>query len=114
VVDLARSLARRDDRQIARLRYVFEHTAPSDTVLDGWMGTGVFRPHPFYYFFMHGELRAMFSEAEKDAYVDGFESGRVRPSLIVLDPELVAMGPRFVRFVRSNYVSDDGLFYRRR
>jgi 4-amino-4-deoxy-L-arabinose transferase-like glycosyltransferase len=113
-VDLTRSFARRDDQQTARLRYVFEHTAPTDTVLDGWMGTAVFRPHPLYYFFMHGELRVMLTEGEKDAYVDALESGRVRPSLIALDQELVALGPRFMRFVRSNYVSDDGLFYRRR
>ena len=96
------------------MRYVFEHTAPADTVLDGWMGTAVFRPHPLYYFFMHGELRVMLTEGEKDAYVDALESGRGRPSLIALDQELVALGPRFVRFVQRNYVSDDGLFYRRR
>ena len=114
VVDLTSSFARRDDEQTARLRYVFEHTAPTDTVLDGWMGTAVFRPHPLYYFFMHGELRVMLTESEKDAYVDALESGRVRPSLIALDQELVALGPRLVRFVQSNYVSDDGLFYRPR
>ena len=114
VIDLTRSFARRDDEQTARLRYVFEHTAPTDTVLDGWMGTAVFRPHPLYYFFMHGELRVMLTEGEKDACVDALESGRVQPSLIALDQELVALGPRFVRFVRTNYVSDDGLFYRRR
>ena len=41
------------------------------------MGTAVFRPHPLYYFFMHGELRVMLTESEKDAYVDALESGRV-------------------------------------
>jgi len=56
----------------------------------------------------------MLTDAEKDEYVDAFESGRVRPSLIALDRELVALGPRFVRFVQDNYVTDDGLFYRRR
>ena len=56
----------------------------------------------------------MLTGGEKDAYVDALESGRARPSLIALDQELVALGPRFMRFVRPNYVSDDGLFYRRR
>ncbi len=56
-VELKRSFARRDDRQTARLRYVFEHTGPADAVLDGWLGTQVFRPHPLYYAFMHRELR---------------------------------------------------------
>jgi 4-amino-4-deoxy-L-arabinose transferase-like glycosyltransferase len=111
-VDLVASFSRRDERQIARLRYVFEHTAPTDTVLDGWMGTAVFRPHPGHYFFMHGELRVMLTESEKEAYVDALE--KAPPAFIALDDELVAIGPRFMRFVRGNYVSDDGLFYRLR
>jgi dolichyl-phosphate-mannose-protein mannosyltransferase len=111
-VELKRTFARRDERQMGRIRYVFEHTAPADSVLDGWLGTQLFRPHPLYYFFMHGELRAMLSEKDKDAYLGALESGRVRPALITLDDELLALGPRFVTFVRQNYVSDDGLFYR--
>jgi asparagine N-glycosylation enzyme membrane subunit Stt3 len=110
-VDLGRSLDRRDDQQIARLRYVFEHTGPADPVLDGWLGTDVFRPHPLYYFFMHSELLAMLSEREKDAYLDALESGRVRPSLIALDVELMALGPRFGHFVQTRYVTTDGVFY---
>jgi len=110
-VELARSLGRVDGRQLARLRYVFEHTGPADTVLDGWLGTGVFRPHPLYYFFMHGELRVMLTDQEKDTYLDALESGRVRPSLITVDQELLALGPRFLRFLNSNYVSSDGRFY---
>jgi len=58
VVELGRSFTEQDQRQTARLRYVFEHTRPTDTVLDGWLGTGAFRPHPLYYSFMHGELLA--------------------------------------------------------
>jgi len=111
VVDLGRSFSRRDERQTARLRTVFERTAPADTVLDGWLGTAVFRPHPLYYFFMHSELLAMLSDAEKDAYLDALESGRVRPSLITFDVELAGLGPRFLGFLRSHYVSDDGVFY---
>ena len=57
VVDLARALGRRNDLQMARLQFVFAHTGPSDPVLDGWLGTDVFRPHPLYYFFMHRELQ---------------------------------------------------------
>jgi len=111
VVDLARSFGKRDDLQMARLRYVFEHTGPEDPVLDGWLGTDVFRPHPLYYFFMHRELLAMLSDSDKEAYLGALESGRVRPSLVTLDDELEALGPRFLRFVRSNYASTDGLFY---
>jgi hypothetical protein len=111
VVDLARSFGKRDDLQMARLRYVFEHTGPADPVLDGWLGTDVFRPHPLYYFFMHREVLTMLSDSDKEAYLGALESGRVRPSLITLDDELEALGPRLLRFVQSRYVSTDGLFY---
>ena len=111
VVDLGRSFSRRDERQAARLRTVFERTAPADTVLDGWLGTAVFRPHPLYYFFMHSELLAMLSDAQKNAYLGALESGRVRPSLIVFDVELAGFGPRFMNFLKASYVSDDGVFY---
>jgi hypothetical protein len=111
LVDLGRSLVRRDDEQIARLRYVFEHTGPADPVLDGWLGTGVFRPHALYYFFMHSELLAMLSERDKDAYLGALESGRARPSLIAVDVELMALGPRFGHFVQTRYATTDGVFY---
>ena len=87
--------------------------APADPVLDGWLGTGVFRPHPLYYAFMHGDLLPMLTERQKDAYVEALETGQARPALITLDQDLIDLGPRFVRFVHQHYVTDDGLFYRR-
>ena len=108
---LRNSFAWRDGRQTERLRYVFEHTAPDDPVLDGWLGTGVFRPHPLYYFFMHPELLAMLSETEKNAFLGALETGKIRPSLITVDHNLSALGPRFARFVQRNYESSDGQFF---
>ena len=111
VVDLAKALGRRNDVQMARLQFVFAHTGPSDPVLDGWLGMGVFRPHPLYYFFMHRELQVSLTEREKRAYVDALTDGKVRPALIALDDELRALGPRFLQYVQHNYVSDDGVLY---
>ncbi len=112
VVQLATSYRQRADAQMDRLRYVFTHTGPTDPVLDGWLGTDVFRPHPRYYFFMHRELLAMLTERELDSYLGALESGRSRPSLVALDDELKALGPRLIRFLEQRYVTDDGLFYR--
>jgi hypothetical protein len=111
VLNLGWSFNHRNDRQLARLRYVFEHTRPADSVLDGWLGTQLFRPHPLYYFFMHRELLGSLSEREKEAYLGPLETGKVRPSLITLDDELLALGPRFSSFLRSRYATSDGLFY---
>jgi 4-amino-4-deoxy-L-arabinose transferase-like glycosyltransferase len=111
VVELARSWSQHDAAQMARLHYVFAHTRPGEPVLDGWLGTGVFRPHPLYYFFIHSELLTMLSPQEVDSCLDALESGQARPALIAMDWELAAMGSRLVRFVQRNYESRDGLFY---
>jgi hypothetical protein len=103
-----------NDRQLARLRYVFETTKPTDLVMDGWEGTGVFRPHAFYYYFIHEELLPMLSADRVDAYVDDLESGKIRPKMIALDTNLVALKPRFLRFVMNRYASRDGVLYFRR
>lgn len=110
-IEVRRSLDIRDDAQLARLRFVFAHTGPADRVLDGWLGTNVFRPAPHYYFFMHSELWAMLTDREKAAYVDAITSDESRPALIALDVELGALGPRFLRFVRDNYARAEGPFY---
>ena len=109
VVDLGSSLGERNDVQLSRLRFVFDHTGPAEPVLDGWLGTNVFRPPPHYYFFIHRELLSTLTADEKDAYLDALTSGR--PALIAMDDELRALGPRFLQFVERSYVSDDGLFY---
>jgi hypothetical protein len=111
VIDLRRSLDIRNDVQLGRLRFVYAHTGPADRVLDGWLGTDVFRPAPHYYFFMHSELAAMLTAGEKEAYLDALTSEENRPALIALDAELMALGPRLLRFVRENYVRAEGVFY---
>jgi hypothetical protein len=101
----------RNDDQLARLRGVFETTQRTDLVMDGWEGTGVFRPHAFYYFFIHDELLPMLPRSRVDAFLEALESGKVRPKLIALDQHLVALGPRFLAFVKSRYESHDGFLY---
>ena len=111
VIDLRRSLDVRNDVQLGRLHVVYAETGPDERVLDGWLGTNVFRPAPNYYFFMHSELQAMLTESEKNAYLDAITSDANRPALIALDDELRALGPRFLEFLRRHYVSAGGLFY---
>jgi hypothetical protein len=111
---LSESFTERNDQQLARLRYVLERTQPTDVVMDGWEGTGVFRPHALPHYFLHEEALAMLSRAQVDAYVDALEQGKIRPRLIALDERLVTLGSRFLRFVGENYVSSDGFFYFRK
>jgi len=107
VLDMRATLKLRNDNQLARLRYVFETTKPTDVVMDGWEGMGVFRPHAFYYFFLHGELIDRLPREKVDAYLAALESGKIRPRLIAMDENLVALGSRFLRFVKANYARKD-------
>jgi hypothetical protein len=111
VLGLRDAYAERNDHQLARLRQVIETTSATDVVMDGWEGTGVFRPHAFHHYFLHDEALAMSPRAQVDALLDNLESGRLRPKLIALDEQLVALGSRFLKFVHANYESRDGFFY---
>jgi len=80
-----------NDVQLARLRQVFERTKPTDLVMDGWEGMGVFRPHAFRYFFLHDETMQMLPRESFDAYLDTIEGGQARPKLIAMDKHLAAL-----------------------
>ncbi len=108
---LREGLRDRNDAQLDRLQFVFDSTAPTDPVMDGWEGMGVFRPHAFRYFFLHEETLAMLPSATRDAYLGALETGAIRPRLIALDKNLRALGPRFLAFVTANYTTSDGFFY---
>lgn len=89
--------------QLELIRYVQEHTKPTDTVMDGWTGLGVFRPHAFFYSFLHGEVRAMLTDDDRRRLLSGLESGSIRPELVVLDRDLRAVSPPVTAFFESHY-----------
>jgi 4-amino-4-deoxy-L-arabinose transferase-like glycosyltransferase len=111
LVNLGMDLSMTNRKQIAQLRQVAETTKPTDLVMDGWQGMGVFRPNAFYYYFINDEILRMIPPERFGAFMDDMEAGRRRPALIVLDRRLVALGPRFRAFVNAHYSSRDGFFY---
>jgi len=110
-IALGESFVEGNEEQLAKLRQVFQRTKPTDVVLDGWDGMGVFRPHALYYYFLHEEARAILPQEQVDAFLDALDSGRIRPRLIAMDENLAALGPRFIAIVNRHYVSNDGYFY---
>ncbi len=49
----------------AEFDLIMEQTEPSETVLTGWRGSAVFRPHAYYYFFLHGGMLAMLDDESR-------------------------------------------------
>ena len=112
VADLLDAYHSPNDEQLARLRQVFARTKPTDLVMDGWKGTGVFRPHAFHYAFIHEELVPMIPPDTVRAFLADLEAGKVRPQLIALDENLIlTFGSPLVRFVFKHYETSDGLLY---
>jgi hypothetical protein len=91
----------RDD--LATIAHVVETTPPQETVLDGFSGFGVFRPHAFRYFFLHEEVRALLAGRELDKLLGALRDGTVSPSLVALDRDLLALPADIVAFLKANY-----------
>lgn len=93
----------RNDGQMASIRYIMENTTPDDAVLDGWQGFGFLRPHAYYYFFLHGEMRAMLSEKEKtDDLIRSAEERNTK--IVIYDGDMRALPQKTQDYIKDNYV----------
>jgi hypothetical protein len=100
------TLGARDPRmqdQLARLRLVLTLTTPSDTVFDGFTGAGAFRPHAYFYFFLHDEIRAMLEGPELDGLRRALRDGEIAPALVLFDFDVQDLSPEVKSFVEENY-----------
>lgn len=95
--------SQRNDGQIANILYIMENTTPDDAVLDGWQGFGFLRPHAYYYFFLHGEMRAMLSEKEKtDDLIKSAEERNTK--IVIYDGDMRALPQKTQDYIKENYV----------
>lgn len=101
--------------QLARMRLVLALTRPSDTVMDGFTGAGVFRPHAYYYFFLHDEIRALLGGPELDGLRRALRDGEIAPALVLFDLDVQHLSREVKSFVEENYEpAGDPLVWRRR
>jgi hypothetical protein len=85
------------------MRLVQGLTSPTDTVLDGFTGAGVFRPHAYYYFFLHDEIRALLGGPEIDGLRRALRDGEIAPALVLFDFDIQDLSPEVKSFVEENY-----------
>lgn len=96
------ALENRNDSQLAGIRFVLEHTSPDDKIFTGWSGMGVFRPHAYYYYFLHPEMRSWMSIQEQtDGPLRALETER--PRLIEYDRHVRALPTPVQDYIRANY-----------
>jgi hypothetical protein len=101
--------------QLARLRLVQGLTSPRDTVFDGFTGAGAFRPHAYYWFFLHDEIRALLGDAERDGLKRALRDGDIAPAIVLFDFDVQDLSPEVKSFVEENYErAGDPLVWRRK
>jgi 4-amino-4-deoxy-L-arabinose transferase-like glycosyltransferase len=108
-------LERRNDGQLNDIRYIMRITSPNDAVQDGWSGKGLFRPHSYYYWFLHSEVRAMLTEKQlSDDLIAAME--RAETKVVIYDGNLRALPEKFRRYVQERFkpAGRDDIFVRSR
>jgi hypothetical protein len=100
---IQRGSERDNTRTLDDIRFIHRNVAAWETVLDGFSGWAVFRPHAAYYFFLHGDLRAMIGDEEIAALERDLRSGHVAPKLILFDRYLRSVSPGITAFLEENY-----------
>jgi hypothetical protein len=85
------------------LRYVIEKTSPTDTMMDGFTGFGAFRPHAYFYWFLHSEIVGMMTDEQMSKLLADFQTGKIAPRYILLDSFLARVLFPIRWYVRDNY-----------
>jgi len=89
--------------QFDEMRYILENTSPSETVMDGYQGSGIFRPHAYFYWFMPFNDRARIPMNERQGLMEDLRSGTIAPRVILFDINLRNLTPAVTEFLESNY-----------
>jgi len=94
-------LSNRD--QLRAMQAVHAATGPDDTVLDGFSGYGWFRPHAWFYFFVHPGVRAAIPDAAAKDLHDVLASASKAPSVVIVDDHLRALIPNVAALLDAHY-----------
>jgi hypothetical protein len=85
---------RRSEAKDKAIALILDNSSPQETVLDGYSGIGVFRPHAFPYFFLHAEMRLMLDESRVKELEEGLLNESINPRFASADAHLRSVSPR--------------------
>jgi Dolichyl-phosphate-mannose-protein mannosyltransferase len=101
--------------QIAEMRYIIENTAPTETIMDGFRGSGVYRPHAYFFWFIPYGVRQRLTDRDKQLLLEDLYTGSISPKLILFDPNLRDFSPASTEFFEAHYEPvGTGMIWRRK
>jgi uncharacterized membrane protein len=89
--------------QLAEISYIIENTDPTDTIMDGFQGSGLYRPHAYYYWFLPYNDRERLTANEKEQLLHELHAGSIAPKLILVDKNLMDISPAITKFFDKHY-----------
>lgn len=111
IYQMRSKLSSNNEVQLGRLHYVLAKTLPTDTVMDGWSGLGVFRPSAWFYPFVHGDIAAMLSATDRDRLLRGLQSGKIAPKFIFPNEAMLSISRPVAIFLLTHYEPVSGAPY---
>jgi hypothetical protein len=108
LIGSVRSLGRVNQNLLAQqasikaIKYVIANSDPTDTVLDGRSGTGLYRPIAWYYWVQHTQIGEEISPVEVNSLLDLLQDGSIHPEFVCLD-RFLHRYPTLVEYVEQHY-----------
>lgn len=90
-------------KELQSLRYTIEKTSPTDTMMDGFSGIGVFRPHAYFYWYLDPEIFAMMTDEQKRQLLADLQTGKLAPRYLIMDSFLDDVLSPIRWYVSSNF-----------
>jgi 4-amino-4-deoxy-L-arabinose transferase-like glycosyltransferase len=90
--------------QVAALTFIQNTTPPTAPIFDGWQHIAApFRPHAWFYFFLHREIRPMLTDADYAQLLADLQSNKIHPTLLILDEDNRALPTPIVTHLETHY-----------
>jgi hypothetical protein len=84
------------------IQYVLDNTEPDEPVLTSWRGSAPFRPHAYFYFFLHEELQLMIGREKLSAELLDLLK-KEEPRFVEFDDAFRLLDPELIRYVATHY-----------
>lgn len=92
-----------NQEQLRAMRVVHAATEPADSVLDGFSGYGWFRPHAWFYFFVHPGVRAAIPAEATAGLRNLIARADDAPRVVIEDRHLLAVIPEVATLLEGRY-----------
>ena len=100
--EISADLGKSNAAWLAEIRYVLAHTEPDEPFFTGFRITGPFRPHTYFYYFLHRGVRAMLTERQLgDDVVAALRSQK--PKLLSYDDQLEQLPSIVQDYLHQHY-----------